>query len=96
MITIGTLVRLYVLNIRTASCVSGSFFVVVGAREVNGIDKVVNDTVDEIVFDRIVRKSPLVVAVSVDITAGIFVVVDDNDVDDPVVDDTDDAPVFVK
>ena len=67
MITIGTLLRVFLLNIRTASFVSGSFFVVVGASEVNGIDEVV-------------------VAVSVDITAGIFAVVDD----------TDDAPVFVK
>ena len=54
MITIGTLLDSYVLNIRTASFVSGSFFVVVVASEVNGIDDVVDDTVDEIVVVGIV------------------------------------------
>ena len=45
--TIGTLLK-------SASFVSGSFFFVVGASEINGIDDVVDETVDGIVIDEIV------------------------------------------
>ena len=50
----GKLLDSYVLNMRTASFVFGFFFVVGGASEVNGIDEVVDDTVDEIVVVGIV------------------------------------------
>ena len=62
----GTLLKYRVLNIRTASSVSGSFFVVVVASEVNGIDDVVDDTVDEIVVVGIVVDEIVVDEIVVD------------------------------
>ena len=69
MITIGILLDTSVLNIRTASFVSGSFFVVVVASEVNGIDDVVDDTVDEIVVVGIVADGIVVNEIVVDALA---------------------------